>query len=83
MVTTSFHGTAFSLIYGKEFVCIDVSDGKGSRQKNLLDRIGSGNRIVQDVTDVEELPAMDAETVNRRLEEYRKESVDYLKYCGI
>lgn len=83
VVTTSFHGTAFSLIYGKEFVCIDVSDGKGSRQKNLLDRLGSGNRIVHDVADAEELPAMDAETVNSRLEEYRKESVDYLKYCGL
>ena len=83
VVTTSFHGTAFSVIYGKEFSCIDVSDGKGSRQKNLLDRLGLGNRIVQDVSHAEELPAIDQESLKLKLKEYREESMDYLKYCGL
>lgn len=83
VVTTSFHGTAFSVIYGKEFVCIDVSDGKGSRQKNLLDKLGLGNRIVQDVLHAEELPSINAENLKSKLEEYRNDSIDYLKRCGL
>lgn len=83
VVTTSFHGTAFSVIYGKEFVCIDVSDGKGSRQKSLLEKLGLGNRIVQKVSDTEGLPVINEDNVKLRLEEYRKESVEYLKRCAL
>jgi hypothetical protein len=83
VITTSFHGTAFSVIYGKEFVCIDVSDGKGSRQKSLLEKLGLGNRIVQKVSDTEGLPVINEDNVKLRLEEYRKESVEYLKRCAL
>ena len=83
VVTTSFHGTAFSVIFGKEFICVDVLDGKGLRQKSLLDKLGLSNRVVQDVHHAEELPSMDAANLKSRLEEYRNESIDYLKRCGL
>lgn len=83
VVTTSFHGTAFSVIYGKEFVCIDVSDGKGSRQKNLLEKLCLEDRIVQEVSDTEELMSIDEGNMRLKLEEYRKESIEYLKRCGL
>lgn len=83
VVTTSFHGTAFSVIYGKEFVCIDVSDGKGSRQKNLLEKLCLEDRIVQEVSDTEELLSIDEGNMRLKLEEYRQESIEYLKRCGL
>ncbi len=45
IVTTSFHGTAFSLIYEKDFICYEVEDGKGSRQRDLLSALGLESRI--------------------------------------
>ena len=40
-------------------------------------------RIVQDVLHAEELPSINAENMKSKLEEYRNDSIDYLKRCGL
>lgn len=44
VVTTSFHGTAFSIIYRKPF--FTAAHGKSSRVYNLLSKLGLEDRIV-------------------------------------
>lgn len=77
VVTSSFHGTAFSLIFNKQFVTV-AHPTAGSRQKDLLARIGLPDRVV---SSVEDLPATDIDysLVNARLDVERKKSFDFLE----
>lgn len=47
VVTSSFHGTAFSIIFRKNFYTISLSEGIDSRAKSLLTTIGLQNRLIQ------------------------------------
>ena len=77
VVTSSFHGTAFSLIFNKQFVAV-AHPTAGSRQRDLLARIGLSDRVVSSVDD---LPATDIDysLVNARLDAERKKSIDFLE----
>lgn len=46
IITSSFHGTVFSIIFRKSFYTV-VHDAHGSRMRDLLDKIGLGDRIVE------------------------------------
>lgn len=46
VVTDSFHGTLFSLIFGKQFFSFIALEKTSSRIKNILERTGLENRIV-------------------------------------
>lgn len=57
VVTSSFHGTAFSIIFRKNFYTISLSEGIDSRAKSLLTTLGLQNRLIQsnapiDLTDI-------------------------------
>jgi len=43
IISSSFHGVAFSLIYNKPFFCV----GEDTRKRSLLDSIGLSHRIIQ------------------------------------
>lgn len=77
VVTSSFHGTAFSLIFNKQFVAV-AHPTAGSRQRDLLARIGLSDRVVSSVDD---LPTTDIDysLVNARLDAERKKSIDFLE----
>lgn len=45
VITDSFHGTAFSILFSKNFYCVNVNDGQ-SRMQELLHSIGLENRFV-------------------------------------
>jgi Polysaccharide pyruvyl transferase. len=53
VVTTSFHGTAFSLIYQKDFYSIMLPDGKNTRSISLLKAVGLESRMVEFSDNVE------------------------------
>lgn len=72
--TSSFHGTAFSLLYKKSFW---VSKRCDDRIHTLLSSTGTENRILQNSSIVEE--PMDYDTINLRINRHREESYAFLK----
>lgn len=82
VVTTSFHGTVFSVVFHKDFLCPAVDDGKNSRQDSLLDALGLGNRVVNDLTNAD-LPAIAWEEVETAKAGMLEASYGFLKSCGL
>lgn len=78
VVTNSFHGTAFSIIFNKKFyVELLKTDAKvNSRIENILHVFSLEKRIID--THYKE-DDVDWNLVNSRMSEMRKESLDYLK----
>lgn len=78
VVTNSFHGTAFSIIFNKKFyVELLKTDSKvNSRIENILQTFSSKKQIIV-VSKMND--ALDWNFVNSKMDEMRKESLDYLK----
>ena len=77
VVTTSFHGTAFSLIFNKPFYTVRLNFGWDTRSTSLLNQIGLQDRLL-DVTSIPEFTEIDYSKVNPKLERLRQESQDFL-----
>lgn len=83
VVTNSFHGTVFSLIFNKSFLSVHQTgkfEDQNVRIDSLLEDFGLKNRIFSG--DFEKLfSSVDFEKVNKRLEEIRKCSpfVEWIK----
>lgn len=77
VVTTSFHGTAFSLIFNKPFYTARLNIGWDTRSISLLNQIGLQDRLI-DVTSKPEFSEIDYSKVNPKLEKLRQESRDFL-----
>lgn len=81
IVTDSFHGTVFSILFEKKFAYYrdQSKDNRNVRILNLLDSLGINNRckdIVEDVLKVVE--EIDYSSVNAKLEVQREISRNYL-----
>lgn len=77
VITDSFHGTAFSVIFNKQFVTIELKDGQDNRSKSLLSSIGLLDRITESGYNYKE--KIDYEKVNIKLNIIRNDSLKYLK----
>lgn len=78
IVTDSFHGTVFSLIFSKQFYSYVALARTSSRVGNLLSSVGLSNRIVRDFNeDILSQAPIDYSKVN--LEEVSKPSKEYIK----
>lgn len=80
VVTTSFHGTAFSLNFEKPFFSILNDDLKGdTRMLDLLKAVGAEDRALIYNAPVVEVPLdMNYVTIMPKVAAIRKESMDYL-----
>lgn len=80
VVTDSFHGTVFSLIFNKQFLVIGNRERGLDRFTSLLDDYGLSNRIVTSLDEVKELvnTTIDFNTVNRKMREKKIKSLDFL-----
>lgn len=76
IVSNSFHATAFSLIYEKEFAVIKRQEGINSRMVDLLESVGIDDRIVDSY---QEFNAIDFNLVKEKLEIEVEKSKGYLK----
>lgn len=81
IVTDSFHGTVFCLLFNKPFITIGNPQRGIERFKSLLQMFGLENRLV---TSVEEALTIYSKEVdftyaNSILEKYRQESLDFLR----
>lgn len=79
VVTNSFHGTAFSAIYGKPFVSV-TSDPNETRRSSLLRSLGLGDRLKSaDNLDFGELGDFDPTASRQAIRAQRDHALDYLK----
>lgn len=80
VVTDSFHGMVFSIIFEKEFVVIGNHSRGLDRFVSLLGLLGLQERLVFDVKDLEgkELEKIDYSRVNAILENEKQKSLEFL-----
>lgn len=82
VVTDSFHGCVFSIIFNKPFIAIGNHDRGVSRFKSLLSLLGLMDRLVLDKEkDIHEIVSQEInwKSVNSKLSIYRNESYDVLR----
>ena len=76
IVNVSFHGTAFSVIFNKNFYTLKSKNFE--RAYGLLSSIGLNDRFVSPEEDVD-LQDVSYEYANKRLEEMRRESMHFIE----
>lgn len=78
VVTSSFHGVAFSVNLNKNFVNV-YNPKSPQRTQNLLASVGLENRTIKSVAEIDGLDLnIDYTTPNRMLNQQRQQSLDYL-----
>ena len=79
VVTNSFHGTAFSVLFKKRFLSVSIA-GSGMRVSDLLDSVDLSDRIIESENDLSKIyQSIDWEHVETYLDRYRKDATNYLK----
>lgn len=79
VITNSFHGTVFSIIYNKKFSAILPCERK-KRIEELLYALDIQDRILDDNKDINKiLDEIDYDSVNNKLEGLKTKSINYLK----
>lgn len=84
ILTDSFHGVAFSIIFNKEFF-VHLSEKKGnsnSRIENILSIFNLRERQVSSIIELNKFNKIKYYEVNERLNIKREESIKYLKMFG-
>jgi hypothetical protein len=77
VVTNSFHGTAFSIIYRKNFYVVPHKT-VGSRMASLMNALRLSERLVHDLAEIDPLAETDYERVIPLLEIHKKWSEQFL-----
>lgn len=87
IVTNSFHGTVFSILFNKKFIAaFDQKDGKiitESRKESLLNRVGLDSVMKTDSSyiSLNDLESIKWNEVNKKIADLRSESIRYLVNC--
>lgn len=76
VITDSFHGTAFSINFGKDFYVFSNTGRGNSRFESLLGQLGLSHRIVS--KNCENCSTINWTIVNLKLEELRRTSLEWL-----
>lgn len=84
VVTDSFHGLVFSLIYHRQFVVVTDDVRRNGRLKDLLSLVGLENRYFSTLEEFEESDVLqqeiDYERVDQILARHRSTSIEFLKH---
>lgn len=78
VITNSFHGVAFSLIFKKKLYCIPHTT-RGIRMTDLLNKLEMSSCIINTTSFDESMICVDNSVSYEMLEKHRKESWAYLK----
>jgi hypothetical protein len=79
IISTSFHGTAFSIIFRKPFFTVTSNFKNDVRYISLLDSLGISERLVDGENIFnDEISEIDYDKVYERLNNLQKESLEYL-----
>lgn len=76
VMTNSFHGTVFSILFEKKFYSVYQENG---RIENLLEFLGLTKQHIADETELALTREPDYAKAKERLKEYRKKSLEYLE----
>ncbi len=76
VITNSFHGTAFSIIFEKDFVCVAHST-RNARLENIMSLIGEGGKLISGEADING-KTVDGSAAARKILPYIDESRQYL-----
>ena len=82
IVSSSFHGAAFSLNFKKDFYSIFPKDVNDERQESLLRKVGALDRLIHvgdKFPEKEQLYVNNWDEINQKLEGYVALSRNYLK----
>lgn len=82
VITNSFHGTVFSINFGKDFYTVaPLRKQNNSRQQSILGLFSLNDRLLLEGTDINLISRtpIDYNTVNCTLEQEREKSINYLK----
>lgn len=78
VLTTSFHGTAFSLIFERNFYTFKLNDNFDNRSHSLLKEVKLENRYITP-NDIINLTPINYSETNKRLNFLREKSREFLK----
>ena len=76
--TDSFHGTVFSILFGKQFVT-RANGEKGQRMESICDLLGIRDRVFRDYDNIPTIEKqIDYSEVYKKLDLLKKESIAYI-----
>lgn len=78
VVSNSFHATAFSIIFGKQFWVLNRGEAINTRMHDLTESLGILNRLVSTKDDVDLNSVIDFESVYKKLNPMIDESKEYI-----
>lgn len=76
VITDSFHGLAFSLLFEKNFN-VSYFEGKNARPQALLEQLGLESRLIRNTDDIQ-WDELDYSLINKRMAAIREESRSFL-----
>ncbi len=83
IITDSFHGTCFAIIFQKPFISISNKKRGAGRFASMLDELGLIDRMVENIFDIEKKPELqeniDYSYTSARLSVLRKDSYEWLR----
>lgn len=88
IVTSSFHGSAFSILFGKQFISIGDSINNTERLQELLNELGIGERLLIENPTDDNIPEKGVKLLNQpidyqgvydKLSIWRSKSRDFLR----
>lgn len=84
VVTDSFHGTVFSILFHKPFVSCCLGDGRDGRAESLLSQIGLNGRLQnpEDIS-VSSFNDIDFISSDEKLDSLREKSIEFLSEAVI
>lgn len=77
IVTTSFHGVAFSIVFEKQFYVLGMGNNS-ERAKSLLNCLSLRERYIDDIKDLNLNDIINYEVVNSKLDKFKSDSLQYL-----
>ena len=78
VVTNSFHGTVFSIIFERKFYSV-LPRSRAGRIKDLLKDLELSSRIIQDIQDINLNDKIDYITAKDKIAVLKAKSIEYLK----
>ena len=78
VVTNSFHGTIFSIIFQKEFYTITRLN-RNSRMENILDIVEMRDRLIDKIEEIDNVKEQNYERAIKNLEEEKRKSQEFFK----
>jgi len=81
VITDSFHGLCFSIIFHKDFICLSNKKRGEERFISLLSDLGLMDRLFYDLSDVnwKKLPPINYSLVDKIIKQKRQEGIQFLK----